>query len=304
MPTTDLDCREEGRVKLFLRLARPHQYTKNLFVFLPAFFGGSLAGWDAVGSLCLAFIVFCLLSSSVYALNDVLDRQEDRNHPIKQYRPVASGRMGAAQALVFSGGLVVLAAVLLWFFGDAHMGMVAGGYVVLNLAYCYGLKHRAIIDVSCIALGFILRVLAGSYASGVEVSHWLLLMTYLLAMFLALGKRWDDLRIVEENGQPNVRRALDGYSPDFVRTAMVIMASVNLVAYIMYTTSDKVVCYYGTSSVFLTTIWVLTGILRYMQLTLLEHGAGSPARVLLTDRFIQVVVAGWILHLSFLLYMK
>jgi hypothetical protein len=129
-------------------------------------------------------------------------------------------------------------------------------------------------------------------------------MTYLLAMFLALGKRWDDLRIVGENGRSSIRKSLDGYSPEFVGKAMMVMANVNLVAYIMYTTSEKVVLYYDTNTVFMTAIWVVTGFLRYMQVTLVEHGAGSPARVLLNDRFIQVVVGGWFVHLSALLYFK
>lgn len=304
MPTIDSDCHEEGRGVLFLRLARPLQYTKNLFVFFPAFFGGSLVDLKALGPLCLVFVIFCLLASAVYVLNDVLDRREDRNHPVKRHRPVASGQVGVTAALVFGGGLAAVAAGLLLAYGDPRVAMVAGGYAALNLAYCYVLKHRAIIDVSCIALGFVLRVLAGSFAAGVGVSHWLLLLTYLLAMFLALGKRWDDLRIVEEDGAHGVRKSLDGYSPAFVSSAMMVMASVNSVVYILYATSEAVVEYYDSDTVFLTSIWVVTGFLRYMQLTLVENAAGAPARVLVSDRFIQAIIAGWLIHLSVLLYMQ
>ena len=304
MPTSDPNIAGGSKGLAFVKLARPHQYTKNLFVFLPAFFGGSIVSSNAFGPLCAVFVAFCLLASAVYSLNDVLDRKEDLNHPVKRFRPVASGLVGVRQALFFSGGLSFVAASVILFLGNWMVAMAAGAYLVLNLGYCFGFKHRALIDVSCIAAGFLLRVLAGSFAAGVSISHWLILMTYLLAMFLALGKRWDDLRIVGENGQSDIRKSLDGYSPEFVSTAMVVMASVNLVAYIMYTTSDAVVSYYGTNSVYLTAFWVITGFLRYMQVTLVEHGAGSPARVLLNDRFIQVVVGGWLVHLSSLLYFR
>lgn len=287
----------------FAQLARPHQATKNLFVFLPAFFAGEISDTQVFGHILLTFLAFCMLAGASYALNDVRDRNEDRNHPGKRLRPIAAGLLSPLQGILFGIGLAAAGMIMSLLLLSTNVVITLAAYLVLNVAYSMGLKHKAIVDVSCVAFGFVLRVLAGSFAAGVPVSNWLLLMTYLLAMFLALGKRWDDLRVEDSANGETVRKSLDGYSSNFVSNGMVVMASVNLVAYIMYTTTDDVVARYGTDSVFMTSIWVITGILRYLQVTFVKQKAGAPTKVLMEDRFIQLVIIGWLSHLFYLLYL-
>jgi 4-hydroxybenzoate polyprenyltransferase len=284
-------------------LMRPHQWAKNLFVFLPVFFGGRMLDPDSVVPASVAFMILSITASAIYTLNDVLDVRSDQAHPVKRHRPVASGRIsgitasawGVAFAVVGLGGAALLLA-------DTRVLWLVSVYAGLNVLYSVSLKHLPIIDVSCIASGFVLRVVLGGVVSGVHVSPWLIIMTFLLAMFLALGKRFDDLAILAQlkNGQ-TVRPALDGYNAGFVSSAMTLMAGVNVVCYLMYTTSPTVVGYYGTELVYLTAFWVVLGLLRYLQVSFVDQRSGSPTQVLLKDRAIQAILGAWIVHFAVLL---
>ena len=289
-----------NNAKLYLQLTRPHQYVKNGFVWLPIFFGVKLGDLWAVEQTLIAFAAFCLAAGGVYVLNDLKDIEEDRRHPTKKNRPLASGAIPPRGAVIFMAGLLLLAALAGSLLPKPDFLLILGAYLLLNVAYSFSLKHQAIIDVVCIALGFILRVLAGGVAAAVPVSHWIVIMTFLLAIFLALGKRRDDLLLAAED--QNARRSIDGYNLEFVSTSMAVMVAVIIVAYILYTVSPETIQKHGTDRLYLTGFWVVVGLLRYLQLALVENRTASPTKILLQDRFLQTVLTLWIISCFFLLY--
>jgi decaprenyl-phosphate phosphoribosyltransferase len=289
-----------NKAKLYLQLARPHQFVKNGFVWLPIFFGAKLGDLWALEQTLIAFVAFCFASGGVYVLNDLKDIQEDRRHPAKRNRPLASGAVPPRGAVIFMVGLFFLAALAGSLLPRPDFLLILGAYLFLNVAYSYVLKHQAIIDVVCIALGFVLRVLAGGVAAAVPISHWIVIMTFLLAIFLALAKRRDDLLLAADGHA--VRCAIDGYSLEFVSTSMAVMAAVIIVAYILYTVSPDTIQKHGTDRLYLTGLWVVVGLLRYMQLALVGNRTASPTKILLQDRFLQAVLTLWVLSFFFLLY--
>jgi 4-hydroxybenzoate polyprenyltransferase len=289
-----------SRFSAYVQLARPHQYMKNGFIWLPLFFGYNLAEPHAVLNTFWAFLVFSLTAGSVYVLNDIRDIHEDRNHPRKKGRPLASGALSITNAVVF---LIILLAVSFSIAVTAlpkNFLWILSGYILLNIAYSFYLKHVAIVDVVCIATGFVLRVFAGGLVSAIPISHWIVIMTFLLALFLALGKRRDDL-LLSANGC-HTRKCLDGYNLEFVSLSMVLMTSVVIVAYIQYCVSPEVIQKHGTHDLYFTSFWVIVGLLRYLQITFVEERSGSPTLVLLKDYFLWVVIAGWAITFYWLLY--
>jgi 4-hydroxybenzoate polyprenyltransferase len=173
-------------------------------------------------------------------------------------------------------------------------------YLLINIAYSFFLKHIAIIDIVCIAAGFVLRIFAGGVSANIDNSHWIVIMTFLLAIFLALAKRRDDI-LLAANGN-DTRKNIKGYNLEFVSSGMMVMASVIIVSYILYTVSPEVTAKHGTNQLYLTSFWVIIGILRYMQITLVEERSGSPTMLLLKDIFLQTVVILWILNSYIIIY--
>ncbi|UCF02457.1 MAG: UbiA prenyltransferase family protein, partial [Deltaproteobacteria bacterium] len=202
-----------AKLSEYIRLARPNHYVKNGFVWIPLFFGHKLNDLQAVFNTLWAFFAFCLTAGVVYALNDLLDVQEDRLHPVKKLRPIASGAITAKQATRVLLTFLVLAFSVSFIFLSNNVLFILMAYLFLNLAYSFSLKHIAVIDVVCIATGFVLRVFAGGIAAEVPVSHWLVIMVFLLSIFLALAKRRDDL-ILNAQGHNNARRSLPHYNMD------------------------------------------------------------------------------------------
>jgi 4-hydroxybenzoate polyprenyltransferase len=289
-----------------VKLARPHQYLKNLFVLLPLFFGWKLSDPVALWGAIKAMAVFCLAASAVYVFNDLRDLPEDRAHPRKRHRPLAAGVVSPAQAWVFLALLVAAAGLLTPVVPGRYFPAIMLAYIIINAAYSLGIKHVAIVDLMSIAVGFVLRVFAGGEASGVAPSHWIVIMTYLLAIFLGLAKRRDDL-ILAANGSVDcavTRKSLDGYSLEFVSLGMAVMAGVVIVSYILYTLSPDVMAKHGTDKLYLTSLWVIASILRYMQITFVEMRSGSPTQVLMRDPFIKTAIVLWVLSFYVLLYWK
>ena len=283
-----------------IRLARPHQYLKNLFVLLPLFFGWKLTDEPAVWSALAAFAVFCLAASCVYVFNDLRDAPQDREHPTKKNRPIASGLVSPGMAWGFLTVLAGAGLALTPLVPGRAFGLIVLAYVVINVAYSLGVKHMAIVDLICIAIGFVLRIFAGGAASGVTPSHWIVIMTFLLALFLGLAKRRDDLLLAACGSK--TRKCLDGYSLEFVSLCMAVMAGVVIVSYILYTLSPDVMAKHGTEQLYLTSLWVVAGILRYMQITFVEQRSGSPTQVLLRDPFVQVCIVLWVASCYLILY--
>lgn len=284
----------------YIRLCRPHQYLKNGFIWLPVFFANGLTQVPALISTFLAFAAFCLISSTTYVINDVKDLEEDRRHPVKSMRPLASGEVMKKEAvwiaLVLFAGSMTIAMVGL----PAACVYILMGYLLLNIGYSQGLKRIPIVDIVCIAVGFVLRIFAGGMAARIDISPWIVIMTFLLALFLGLAKRRDDLLLAGRGNK--VRKAIDGYNLEFISLAMGVMASVIIVAYILYTVSPEVVAKHGTGKLYISAIWVLLGLLRYLQITFVEEKSGSPTLVLIKDYLLQGIIVLWLANIFILLY--
>ncbi len=287
-------------LKDHIQLFRPHQYAKNVFIFLPIFFGLKIFDNSLLLDTIITFIAFCLAASSIYIFNDYYDIEEDKKHPEKKNRPLASGKVSKSAARV-SMFILLLSGLLIAISIKVEIFILISVYIVLNIFYTIILKHIVIIDVFIVSIGFILRLFIGSESSNVPLSMWIVLMTFLLALFLALAKRRDDVLLYIESGD-KVRTIIDGYNLEFLNVSMMIMASVTIVSYIMYTISPEVMSKTHTDKLYLTVIWVLLGILRYMQLTFVENKSGSPTMILLKDRFIQLVIFSWFITFWLLIY--
>ena len=290
-------------MKKTLLLIRPQQWIKNGFVLIPMFFGGRLLNADDAIASVVTFFAFSFAASAIYCFNDIVDVDADRRHPVKCHRPIASGAVSVPTAYALMAVLALLSALLL-FFLPQRAGETAGivaFYFLLNMAYCIWLKRHAIIDVCTVAFGFVLRILAGGMACDVAVSNWLVLMTFLLALFLSFAKRRDDVLRMNETGEPPRRNTIR-YNITFVNQAITVTGTVTLVCYIMYTVSPEVVSRFHAPYLYLTSIFVLVGLLRYMQLTVVDEVSGDPTKILLRDRFTQAIVVAWIMVFLLIIY--
>ena len=288
-----------------IRLIRPHQWIKNVFVLLPMFFGGSLFDVHDIAASLLTFFAFSFIASSVYCFNDINDVEADRRHPVKCRRPLASGALSVGTAWCLMALMLVLAAVMVALLGDLRHALKVGGvllfYYVMNLCYCAKLKQYAIIDVCIVAFGFVLRALAGGFATDIMLSKWLVLMAFLLTLFLSFAKRRDDVLRMNDTGVPPRKNTIR-YNLTFINQAITITASVTLVCYIMYTVSPEVTGRFHSGMLYLTSVFVLLGLLRYMQLTVVDKKSGDPTRLMLRDRFTQLVLVAWALTFWVLIY--
>jgi len=277
-------------MKDIVKLLRPHQYVKNIFIFAPILFAFEFS-LDKFESSFVAFVLFCMISSSIYILNDIFDIKEDQKHPKKRYRPIASGAISKKSAttlfMIFSF-LSLLSAYLY----NINLFYIFVIYFVLNVAYSLGLKHISLVDIFIISTGFVLRLFAGSVVTDVKLSSWIILITFLLAVFLALAKRRDDVLLFLKGER--TRKNIDGYNLEFINASMVLMAAVVVVSYILYTVSDSVTQKFNTEYLFVTSFFVILGILRYMQITFVEQESGSPTKIVLRDRFLQFCLLFWI----------
>ena len=290
-----------------LKLIRPHQWLKNVFVLIPMFFGGSLLDPEDIRASLLTFLAYSFVASSVYCFNDINDVEADRRHPVKCKRPLASGAVSMGTAWMLMALMFVLAALMTVLLGDRGHILKVGGvllfYYILNICYCAKLKQYAIVDVCIVAFGFVLRVLAGGFATDITLSKWLVLMTFLLTLFLSFAKRRDDVLRMNETGEPPRKNTIR-YNLTFINQAITITASVTLMCYIMYTVSPEVVARLGSDLLYLTSVFVLLGLLRYMQITVVDKKSGDPTKIMLRDRFTQLVVVLWALTFLILIYIK
>lgn len=293
-----------------LRLARPAQWIKNFFVFAPIIFGGALFNVNALAEGILTFFAFSFAASSIYCFNDIHDVADDRRHPEKCHRPIASGAVSVPQAyglmmLMFAlslGTCLLLTALPYERFGTAWVTMaVIVFYWLLNLAYCVRLKHYAIVDVCVVAFGFVLRMIAGGAATHIVLSKWIVLMTFLITLFMSFAKRRDDVLRMEATGEAP-RRNTSRYNSTFINQALTITASVTLVCYIMYTVSPETLARFHSNDLYLTSIYVLLGLLRYLQITVVDKKSGNPTKVIMRDRFIQIDVLAWLITFVLIIY--
>ena len=271
----------------------------------PIFFSNNLLNWDLLWPTLIIFASFCLISSSIYCFNDLKDVEADRLHPKKCRRPIASGavsvKAGYAMMLICTIGAFALVP-LAQSVNTPYLYMIMAAYWLMNIAYCVRLKQYAILDVSIIAVGFVMRVLIGGVTTDIWISHWLVMMTFLVTLFLAFTKRNDDYRIYEQTGQ-KPRVSITGYNKTFINEATAIIASVTLVCYIMYTMSPEVIERMGTRYVYLTSGWVLAGMLRYLQNMIVFGLSGSPTKSLVKDHFVQFCILGWLVSFFIIIYL-
>jgi 4-hydroxybenzoate polyprenyltransferase len=279
---------------------RPDQWTKNLFVFAALIFAVKLFDPAALALATAAFLIFCALSGAVYLVNDVSDREADQRHPLKRLRPIASGALAPGTAL--AAAVVLFAAALGAAFAiRLSFGLVAAAYAALFIFYTHALKHVVILDVMSIAIGFVLRAVAGGLVIGVPISDWLLVSIVLLALFLGLSKRRHEITMLAD-GATGHRRILEEYDPYLLDQMIAIVAAATLVVYIIYCASPETAEKFGTRWLVLTTPFPIYGIFRYLYLVHRKAGGGSPSDMLLRDRPLLSCVAFWGLAVILIIY--
>lgn len=290
-------------MKNLIRLIRPHQWVKNLVVLLPVFFGGALLHIESVYAGLITALCFSFAASSIYCLNDIVDVDDDRRHPVKCHRPMASGAISIAQGYILMFSMFVLSMLSTFLLRQSQLetASVILFYWLLNIAYCLKLKQYAIIDVCVVSFGFVLRILAGGYATSIHLSKWIVLMTFLLMLFLSFAKRRDDVVRMNETGHAPRQNTIR-YNLTFINQAITITASVTLVCYIMYTVSPETIQNFHTDYLYLTSVFVLVGLLRYIQIAVVDKRSGDPTKVMLHDRFMQFVVLAFGLAFLFIIY--
>jgi 4-hydroxybenzoate polyprenyltransferase len=283
-----------------LRSLRPSQWPKNLFVLAPLVFGSKLGDPAVVGRALLALLAFSAVASVVYLVNDLRDREEDRLHPLKRLRPLAAGTLSVTAAVAAIAVLAAAAAALACYLG-AGFGLALGAYLLLNLLYTLWFKHMVILDVMCIGLGFVLRVVAGAQATAVQVSSWLFLCTTFLALFLAFSKRRHEITLLSgaASGQ---RPVLDHYSPAFLDQMINVVTASAVVSYALYAVAPETVAKYHTQGLIYTIPLVLFGIFRYLYLMYQRPGERNPTETILRDPPFVINIMVWGLAVVSIVY--
>jgi len=279
---------------------RPKQWVKNLTVLAPLLFAQQLGNPIAVEYALIACGLFCLTSSSIYLLNDIQDREQDRLHPQKCHRPLASGQLSVGMALG-AMGVLAITAMTIGFFLNFRLVLVLISYWLLNVLYTLWLKHQVILDVFIVAAGFVLRVIGGAVVLAVEISDWLLLCTSLLALFLGFSKRRHELLLLKEDAGTH-RRVLGEYDPQFLDMMIGVVTASTVMCYALYTVSDETVQKFHTRGLLATSPFVLYGIFRYLYLVYHKDLGGDPTHILLSDRPLIGNLVLWALTVIVILY--
>lgn len=290
-------------VKAIISLIRPHHWVKNMFIMMPLFFGGHLWNkWCWIQAL-ITFMAFSFISSAVYCINDIFDIEADKKHPSKCHRPLASEVIKPLQTIIISFILTALSLAFCFLLDNYcfQIMIILALYFIINVLYSYKLKNYALIDVFILSFGFVLRLVAGGVACSIWLSPWIVLMTFLLTLFLAFAKRRDDM-VIYENNNVIVRKNIVKYNITFLNLTLAIVGTITIVSYIMYTLSPQVISNFHTDYVYITSIFVLIAILRYLQVTIVDNKSGNPTKIFLTDKFIQTCIALWFVSFLIILY--
>lgn len=283
-----------------INLLRPHQYLKNFFIFLPLFFAIKITSAELLLNAFIAFIAFSLTASAIYIVNDYYDVEEDKKHPKKKNRPLASGVISKSQSIIIMLILLLTGFTLMTLLSLKAVAFLFG-YTIMNIAYSFYLKRVAILDIVMISIGFVLRLFIGSSVTGIPLSLWIVIMTFLLALFLALAKRRDDVLIFLDTGK-KMRKVIDVYNLKFLDISIVIMAFIVIITYIFYTRSIEVMARANSEYLYLTSLFVIFGIMRYLKIVFVNKDSGSPTKVILKDWLIQITLLGWFISFAWILY--
>jgi 4-hydroxybenzoate polyprenyltransferase len=282
------------------RTMRPNQWIKNLFVFAPLFFSGEATEPAKLISTFSVFVAFCIMSSSIYFFNDLSDRERDRNHPEKCKRPIASGSLATWLAVVIGLFLATLS-ILITLFISSKVAAFLIIYGSINIAYSMLLKHVVILDVFCVASGFILRILAGASAVNIVASPWLIITTFLLSLFLGLAKRRHEL-VLLNNSSNDHRPVLSHYSLLLIDQLISVVTPVTLITYLLYTLDASTIARFNSNTIYITGIFVVFGIFRYLYLIHRKDLGGSPTDMVFKDLPLLIAILGWILTFGFIVY--
>lgn len=287
-------------IELF-RLLRPKQWTKNFFILAALVFSKHLFEMDYVRIVLLAFVAFCLVSGSVYILNDILDVEEDRRHPEKRNRPIASGKVKPLQALAFSLLLIVLVIALVISLPSQFRAILLI-YFAINIAYSWKLKEIIILDVFVIAAGFMLRVLGGAYVISVPVSSWMILCTIFISLFLGLAKRRGEIIVMQSSSSGSGRKVLTEYNLEFIDQMITVVTSGTVISYALYTVSERTKEIFHTENLIYTTVFVIFGIFRYLYLMYKKNLGESPTYIVTTDLPMIINIALWMISCVAIIY--
>ena len=288
-------------MKIYLKLFRVSQWIKNFFVFVPLLFSLHLFEENYFLTSFRAFITFCFASSFVYVINDIVDRDADRLHPEKRFRPIASGKVSVNKALSLASILIILIVLLLLTF-NSTFNLAVAGFLVLNMLYSFSFKHIVILDVFSIAAGFSLRVLAGAFAINVEISSWLILTTMFISLFLGVMKRHSELTVAAENSNSNTRKVLQDYNIDFANQMATVAAAGVIICYALYTVAARTITVFGTENLIYTTPFVVFGIFRYMYLVYKFDKGENTTRIMVTDIPMIITVISYVFVTVLIIY--
>ncbi len=284
----------------YIFLIRAHHWVKNLFIFIPVFFSGDLFESALIFRLIQGFFCFCLVSSSVYILNDILDIESDRKHPTKMNRPIASGKVSIHLAITVMT-LMALAGLGWSYWLQTEFFLLCAAYLIINVAYSLGLKNISLVDVFLVSSGFLIRTISGGVLTDIYISRWLIIMIFLLALLLTFSKRRDDL-IKAKSRRISTRKSCREYNLEFINIVLSLIAGVIIVSYLMYTFSGELNEKLEKNYLYATGLFVFGGILRYLQITLVNGASGSPTKIFLTDKIIQFTVLAWTLAFFITIY--
>jgi len=291
-------------MKYYIKLLRPKDWAKNLFLFIPSFFAGNFFISREILLLIGGFVTFCCFASSIYIINDYRDIEDDKKHPEKCKRPLASGMVKKNAAIIICILLIVVGALLGYSVDHSFKFLfVIGIYFFMNLAYSFGLKNISILDILILASGFVLRVKGGAIITNTDTSHWLIIMTFLLALFMSIAKRRDDILLKISTGT-DMRKSVKGYNLDFLNTMIGLFSAIIIVAYIMYTVDAETYQRLQAYRLYYTSLFVVAGIMRYLQITFVQQKSGSPTEILYKDRFIQLTIVLWVASFYVILYLR
>jgi 4-hydroxybenzoate polyprenyltransferase len=289
-----------GLLGAFVQALRPKQWTKNVFVFAGLVFSGQLRENDAIVRACLAFAVFSAAASAVYLINDTADRKADAHHPTKRFRPIASGRLPVPLALFAALVLGAGSLAAAWWLSPQTL-IVLAIYLGQSFAYSAGLKRVFLLDAFVVAIGFVLRAALGAEAVRAQISPWLLVCSFLLSLFLVLGKRRGESELLGEDAGRH-RKVLSGYSPKLVDDWLTALTGATIVAFALYTQSERTVANFHTTALVYTVPFVVYALFRY-QAMIVAGGGADPTSAVLRDKGVLISVAAWALTSCAIIYL-
>jgi 4-hydroxybenzoate polyprenyltransferase len=288
---------------ILINALRVRHWIKNLLVFAPLFFSKNFFNHDLLIKTIIVFFSFSLIASSIYCINDILDLKDDQKHPEKCKRPLAAGKISVIHVFMLAFLCFILSFFLPIIFNlDKSTLFIIFIYFTVNILYSKWLKKISLIDIFIISLGFVLRVIVGGFATGVILSHWIIILSFILALFLAITKRLNDIHLNQSSGI-KIRKASSNYSTEYLHVLLAITGSISIVVYIMYTLSDEVIKQFDSKNIYISTIFVLIVLFEFLNTAIIKKESGNPTETFLKNRLIQITTFFWLLFFYLIAYL-